>query len=83
MSAAASTRAGPRWRVAVSSACLGSGLCVATAPESFRLVEGYARPRLVELEPNDRARAAAQLCPVAAITIYDARSGEPVDVDGD
>jgi ferredoxin len=47
-------------------------MCVAVAPDVFELDdEGYSGPRqdIVPAHLQDRARAAAAACPVAAITV--------------
>ena len=60
--------AATRWRVEVSPACIGSGMCVATAAEHFELAGGRARPRRELVAPDDVVRAAVELCPMGAIT---------------
>ncbi|MYT30791.1 MULTISPECIES: ferredoxin [unclassified Streptomyces] len=69
-----------RWRVAVDrGVCIGSGLCAGTAPERFRLdAARQSHPVEPETEPADTVLAAAESCPVEAITITTADSGEPV-----
>ncbi|HEU4537070.1 MAG TPA: ferredoxin [Polyangiaceae bacterium] len=82
MSGAAAPVAGRRWSVTVSRACLGSGLCVATAPGRFRLAGGRSRPTAetaAGAEPDDAILAAAQLCPVGAIAVRDAETGQLVE----
>lgn len=66
-----------RWSVEVDRrACIGSGMCVATAPERFRLDGGRAQP-LGDgaLEPGEDLLDAAQACPAEAILVRDAAGG--------
>ncbi|MFF7730037.1 ferredoxin [Streptomyces sp. NPDC008001] len=69
--ATAGAAAGPEaWRVAVDrSACIGSGICAALAPESFRLEDERSRPRRDTTEPGEAVLDAADSCPAAAITV--------------
>lgn len=77
-------RAGParpvRWVVAVGNGCIGSGTCLATAPSYFvETSEGKSRPVNDEVDANEPVRDAAAFCPVEAITVTDARTGEPLE----
>ncbi|GGO80284.1 ferredoxin [Wenjunlia tyrosinilytica] len=71
---------GDRWHVEVDrSVCIGSGLCVNAAPEGFRL--DSARQSHPAESVTDAAEAlleAAESCPVEAITVRLAKTGEPV-----
>ncbi|MFF8956217.1 ferredoxin [Streptomyces sp. NPDC014894] len=71
---------GDRWRIEVDrSVCIGSGMCVGTAPDGFRLDEArQAHPTAAESEASETALEAAESCPVEAITITVSASGEPV-----
>jgi ferredoxin len=71
------------WRVTVDSGlCIGSGVCLGTAPGRFRFDEAqHSRPVLALLEPDDQVRDAAAACPVEAIRLTDAGTGEPVPLD--
>src|SRR5262249_25471719 len=61
------------WRVTVDrNACLGSGLCAATAPEYFRLDDGRPRPLRELADPEDVVLATADPCPAEAIVVHDA-----------
>jgi ferredoxin len=58
------------------SACSAHGDCADLAPEVFRVddiavVVGDGPPELI--------RDAARACPAAAILLYDAETGEPID----
>lgn len=62
----------PQWQVSVDSGrCIGAGTCAGTAPRHFTLVDGRSRPTAERVEPDEDAAAAAELCPVTAITIRD------------
>ncbi|MCQ4046408.1 ferredoxin [Streptantibioticus rubrisoli] len=71
---------GQRWQVAVDrSVCVGSGLCVGTAPAAFTLDSArQSHPVASEADADAAVLAAAEGCPVEAITIRLAGSGEPV-----
>ncbi|OKI05438.1 ferredoxin [Streptomyces sp. CB02923] len=77
---AGETGTGPRWRVAVDrSVCIGSGLCVATAPGGFELdAARQSHPVRDERDASDDVLAAAEGCPVEAITVTLADTGEAV-----
>ena len=72
------------WRVTVDRGrCIGSGLCAGTAPGRFRLGETQrSSPVRAVTEPDDAIRDAALSCPVEAIRLTDAETGEPVALDG-
>jgi ferredoxin len=66
------------WQVAVDHGrCVGSGVCVGTAPGRFRLAVGRSRPVEGRIEPDPMVLDAAELCPTEAITVRDA-AGRPV-----
>ncbi|MEV0330043.1 hypothetical protein CA850_00930 [Micromonospora echinospora] len=65
-----------QWKVEVDSSCIGSGMCLATAPDHFRLVDGWSQPvEEVVPEGDPMVVAAADLCPVSAIGVRDAETG--------
>jgi ferredoxin len=67
----------PRWRVGVDpKRCQGTGVCAATAPGHFRVVDGRSRPLAELADPADVVLAAAESCPVEAITVHDTETGE-------
>lgn len=68
------------WRVRVdTSLCIGSGMCVGTAPGSFAFDAGQRSRPVSELTgENEAVRDAAASCPVEAITLTDAETGAPV-----
>ena len=67
-----------RWRVEVTADCLGSGMCVTAAHRYFHLVDGHSQARHGEVEPDDAVIAAAELCPMNAIEVFDADTGAEV-----
>ncbi|MFB0633030.1 ferredoxin [Streptomyces sp. AB3(2024)] len=50
-------------------ACIGSGVCVALAPDRFTLDGAYARPVTRGVEPDEALLDAADTCPAMAITV--------------
>lgn len=64
------------WRVEVTPDCVGSGMCLATAPGYFHLVDGFSAPRSEVVPPHDVLIAAADLCPMSAIVVRDATGHE-------
>ncbi|MFJ3949116.1 ferredoxin [Streptomyces libani] len=71
---------GDRWEVVVDrSVCIGSGMCVATAPDGFRLdTARQSHPVAPEADAAESVLAAAEGCPVEAITLTVSGSGEAV-----
>lgn len=71
---------GDRWHVEVDrDICIGSGMCVGSAPAEFQLDEARrSRPVEQERDPSETVLAAAESCPVEAISITLADSGEAV-----
>ncbi|MFC5749253.1 ferredoxin [Actinomadura rugatobispora] len=69
-----------RWTVAFDRhICVGTGLCAATAPDALDLDENGKGCATAETLPASEAvRDAAESCPVEAITITDAGTGERV-----
>jgi ferredoxin len=72
------------WRVTVDTGlCISSGLCLATAPGRFQFDQSqHSRPERALTEPDDQVRDAAASCPVEAILLTDAGTGNPVPLDG-
>ncbi|MBW5485974.1 ferredoxin [Streptomyces bambusae] len=71
---------GDRWQVEVDrGVCIGSGMCVNHAPAGFRLDSArQSHPAEPETDANEAVLAAAEGCPVEAIMITLAESGEAV-----
>ncbi|MFE7627075.1 ferredoxin [Streptomyces sp. NPDC057509] len=71
---------GDRWSVEVDrGVCIGSGMCVNHAPDGFRLDSArQSHPVDAEADANERVLAAAEGCPVEAITLTLAGTGEAV-----
>ncbi|KAB1148717.1 ferredoxin [Streptomyces luteolifulvus] len=71
---------GDRWQVEVDrSLCIGSAQCVHHAADGFRLDAGrQSHPVEAEADANEKILAAAENCPVEAITITLLGSGEAV-----
>ncbi|MEU9758673.1 ferredoxin [Streptomyces sp. NPDC047985] len=71
---------GDRWAVEVDRRlCIGSALCVNHAPGAFALDSArQSRPASPESDADERVLAAAEGCPVEAILITLAGSGEVV-----
>jgi ferredoxin len=68
------------WRVRVNSDCIGSGSCVGIAPNRFELGDdNRSHPLDDEIEPDDAVLDAVASCPMEAITVFDADSGETVE----
>ena len=71
-----------RWLVAVDKGtCIGSAVCVGTAPGRFALDETQRTgPLGADIALDEAVRDAAASCPVEAISLVDADTGEPVDL---
>ena len=71
------------WKVSVDkSVCICSAICVAIAPGRFVLDERQrSGPVHAEIDPGEVVRDAAASCPSEAISLVDADTGQPVDLD--
>lgn len=50
--------------------CMGSGTCIAVAPDLFEIsAGGTSEPRAVAVEPSDRLTMAVNRCPTGAIQL--------------
>ncbi|WP_399091586.1 ferredoxin [Streptomyces sp. BBFR2] len=69
-----------RWHLEVDhGVCIGSGLCAATAPDRFRLdTARRSHPAAPETDASETVLAAAEGCPVEAITLTLAPDGEAI-----
>jgi ferredoxin len=72
-----------RWKISVDkNACIGSAMCVAIAPNRFALDERQrSGPVTAEIDPDEVVRDAAASCPSEAISLVEAGTGQPVDLD--
>ena len=72
-----------RWKISVDkSTCISSATCVALAPGRFVLDEQQrSGPAEAEIDPDEEVRDAAASCPSEAISLVDAGTGQPVDLD--
>jgi ferredoxin len=67
------------WRVTVNDECIGSGVCAGTAPRHFALGEdGKSHPLASPVAADDAVLDAAASCPMEAIAVVDADTGDPV-----
>lgn len=67
------------WRVTVDrDVCIGSGMCASLDPAHFQLVDHKSSPVSELTEPAEEAVDAAENCPVEAILITNAATGETV-----
>ncbi|MFC0600848.1 ferredoxin [Streptomyces palmae] len=71
---------GDQWELEVDRGlCVGSGLCAHTAPEVFRLdATRRSRPVRPRATGSEAVLAAAEGCPVEAITLRLSDTGEAV-----
>ncbi|MGW3451514.1 ferredoxin [Streptomyces sp. NPDC001076] len=69
-----------RWTVSVDKrVCVRTGLCAASAPEEFDLDEdGQGHARSATLPASEEVLEVAESCPIEAIGIKNADSGERV-----
>jgi ferredoxin len=68
------------WKLSVSPACIGSGVCAGTAPRHFEIgPDGHSHPLASAVEPDDAVLGAAASCPMEAITVTDAETGATVE----
>ncbi|MCZ4103082.1 ferredoxin [Streptomyces sp. SID13666] len=71
---------GDRWHIEVDrTVCIGSGMCVNAAPDGFTLDGArQSHPAAAESDASEQVLAAAEGCPVEAITLTLLATGEPV-----
>lgn len=71
---------GNRWKVTVDPrVCVRTGLCAASAPTEFELDEqGQGRATSETLPASEEVLEVAESCPIEAISIVDADTGEVV-----
>ncbi|MFF0081787.1 ferredoxin [Streptomyces canus] len=71
---------GESWKVTVDPrVCVRTGLCVASAPKEFGFDEqGQGRAISETVSASEEVLEVAESCPIEAISLADAESGEPV-----
>jgi ferredoxin len=69
---------GTSWRLSVDrSRCMGTTICASTAPGRFEINrEGQSQPAAETAAPADDVMRAAELCPMEAISVALAATGE-------
>jgi len=68
------------WRVTVSDECIASGSCLGIAPKRFALGDdGRSHPASALMAADEAVLDAAASCPMEAIAVRDAQTGEPVE----
>jgi ferredoxin len=66
-----------RWRITVDrDTCIGSAVCAGTLPDRFRIVNDKSVPVADEIDPDDDVLGAAESCPMEAILVTEAATGE-------
>jgi ferredoxin len=72
-----------RWKISVDkNACICSAMCIAIAPGRFVLDDQQrSGPVQAQTDPDEQVRDAAASCPSEAISLTDADTGQPVDLD--
>jgi ferredoxin len=72
-----------RWKISVDkNVCISSAMCVAIAPGRFVLDQQLrSGPVEAEIDPEEDVRDTAASCPSEAISLADADTGQPVDLD--
>jgi ferredoxin len=80
---AEATVSADRWNLEIDHArCVGSGMCAGVAPEYFTIEVEKSWPASPIVEADDAVMAAAECCPMEAITVTEVDSGKqlfPVD----
>ncbi len=68
------------WLVTVGDECIGAGSCAGVAPARFALGDdGRSHPTSELVEEDDAVLDAVASCPMEAISVRDATTGEPVE----
>ena len=66
-----------QWRITVDKGtCIGSAVCVGTAPNRFALNGGTSEPIQAEVDPDEDVLGAAESCPMEAIRVVEIASGK-------
>lgn len=71
------------WLVQVDiRVCMSSGMCVGSAPDRFAFgPDGRSQPVSELIDEDEDVRDAAASCPVEAISITDAETKAPVELE--
>ena len=65
-----------RWRITVDQGtCIGSAVCVGSAPNRFALNGATSEPIDSEVDPDDDVLGAAESCPMEAIRVVEIGTG--------
>ena len=68
------------WLVTVGEQCIAAGSCLGIAPEHFVLGDdGRSHPARGLIEADATVLDAVISCPMEAISVHDAATGEPVE----
>jgi ferredoxin len=68
------------WRLTVNDECITSGSCLGVAPKRFALGDdGRSHPINALIEADETVLDAAASCPMEAIRVYDAETGEQIE----
>ena len=72
-----------RWKISVDkNVCICSAMCIAIAPGRTAAAHPERTgPVEAEVDPDELVRDAAASCPSEAISLVDADTGQPVDLD--
>jgi ferredoxin len=68
------------WRVTVSEECIGAASCIGIAPKRFALGDdGWSHPTSDPIEEDDAVLDAVASCPMEAISVHNAQTGELIE----
>ena len=66
-----------RWHITVDKGtCIGSAVCVGTAPNRFALNGATSEPIDPEVDPDEDVLGAAESCPMEAIRVVEVDTGK-------
>ncbi|MFF6918567.1 4Fe-4S domain-containing protein [Streptomyces sp. NPDC012466] len=69
------------WRVeADHGACMGTGICAGVAPHRFQVVDGRSVPPAGPFPAEEDVLDAVESCPMEALRVLDAVSGEVLEL---
>jgi ferredoxin len=68
------------WRLTVNDDCIASGSCLGIAPKRFALGDDdRSHPTSALIEADETVLDAVASCPMEAISVHDAETGELID----